>query len=63
MKLKDHEKIYFHKETVSYSLEKRRVDLITITDHSNKTDATEPFIKGLFPDVKNKKASARAHIY
>ena len=43
-KLKDHEEIYFFRELIAYSLEKRRVELLTITDHSNKTDTTEPFI-------------------
>mmetsp|Transcript_27325 Transcript_27325/g.24207 ORF Transcript_27325/g.24207 Transcript_27325/m.24207 type:complete len:306 (+) Transcript_27325:485-1402(+) len=57
------EEIYFHRELVAYSLERRRVDLITITDHTNKTDNTEPFIKGLFPEAKNRKTCVRGKIF
>lgn len=48
--------IYFFRELVTYSLEKRRVELITITDHSNMTNSEEPFIDGLFPESKSKEA-------
>ncbi|CAI2359232.1 unnamed protein product [Moneuplotes crassus] len=62
-KLKDNESIYFFREHVGYSLEKRKVELITITDHSKKTDQTEPFIRRLFPTCKNKKISKRGYIF
>jgi len=61
--LKDSESIYFWKELLSYSIERRKVELITITDHSNITEKREPYIRSLFPEVKNKKVSTRPHIF
>jgi hypothetical protein len=44
------EEIYFHRELLSYSLEERSVELITISGHNGKLEDREDSIKGLFPD-------------
>jgi cytosolic carboxypeptidase protein 5 len=62
-RLKDSEQIYFWREHLAYSIERRKVELITISDHSGKTEAREPYIKSLFPEHKNKKISWRPHIF
>jgi hypothetical protein len=62
-RLKSSEDIYFYRELVTYTLERRRVELITITDHSNMTDSEEPFIRSLFPEAKNRKKSSRPKIF
>ena len=49
--------IYFYRELLTYSLEKRRVELITITDHTNMMKDEEPFIDHLFPESKTKGTS------
>jgi hypothetical protein len=46
----DHKEIYFKRELLTHSIEKRRVDLITITDHHNITSTHEELIPRLFPD-------------
>ena len=47
LKLKESKDIYFYREVAAYSIERRKVELITITDHSQKSDLTEPYIIGL----------------
>ncbi|XP_048386573.1 cytosolic carboxypeptidase-like protein 5 isoform X1 [Stegostoma tigrinum] len=42
--------IYYHREPLCYSLEKRRVDLITITSCDGMTAECEPRLEKLFPD-------------
>ena len=53
-KLTDSPSIYFYRELLAYTIERRRVELLTITDHNNKTEKEEPFMKNLFPEAKNK---------
>ncbi|KAG8321538.1 Cytosolic carboxypeptidase-like protein 5 [Homalodisca vitripennis] len=64
--------IYYHRETVCYSLEGRRVDLLTISSYHNITTNREPRLSHLFPEsdslrpfqFTNKKViflSARVH--
>ncbi|XP_077286255.1 cytosolic carboxypeptidase-like protein 5 isoform X3 [Arctopsyche grandis] len=63
--------IYYCRECVCYSLEKRRVDLLTITSRHGITNQREETLKNLFPEGKerpfkfsNKKVvfiSARVH--
>ncbi|XP_078397628.1 cytosolic carboxypeptidase-like protein 5 isoform X2 [Cetorhinus maximus] len=42
--------IYYHREPLCYSLDKRRVDLITITSCDGMTLECEPRLEKLFPD-------------
>ncbi|XP_045493803.1 cytosolic carboxypeptidase-like protein 5 isoform X3 [Colias croceus] len=63
--------IYYYRECLIYSLEGRRVDLLTITSHHGITTEREDRLKNLFPDnqerpfkFQNKKVifiSARVH--
>eukprot|EP00941_MAST-03F_sp_MAST-3F-sp1_P003593 g3593.t1 len=49
-----HPRIYYHRELLVYSLQGRRVDLITITsDDSRKGNLREPGIDGLFSSCTN----------
>ncbi|KAL0275000.1 UNVERIFIED_CONTAM: hypothetical protein PYX00_002994 [Menopon gallinae] len=52
--------IYYHRETLCYSLEYRNVDLITISSHHNITSEREPRIDKLFPD-ENRPRPFRFH--
>ena len=49
--------IYFHRELLCYSLEGRRVDLITVSSYGGITSEREDRIYRLFPDA----ATERAH--
>ena len=49
--------IYFHRELLCYSLEGRRVDLITVSSCDGITSEREDRIYRLFPDT----ATGRAH--
>uniref|UniRef100_A0A1B6BZZ5 Cytosolic carboxypeptidase-like protein 5 n=1 Tax=Clastoptera arizonana TaxID=38151 RepID=A0A1B6BZZ5_9HEMI len=42
--------IYYHREVVCYSLEGRRIDLLTISSHHNITSVREPRLAHLFPN-------------
>lgn len=42
--------IYFHRELLTYTLESRRVDLITISSHHGITKLREPRLPNLFPE-------------
>ena len=54
-----------------YSLEGRRVDLLTISSLDGRTENREPRLEGLFPDTsiprahcfRGKKASSARHVY
>jgi len=43
--------IFFHRENVCYSLEKRRIDLLTISGPNGILPEREEKLKNLFPDV------------
>ncbi len=47
-KLKD--EVYFHRELLTYSLEDRVVELITITGKNKQLEEKEDSIEGLFPE-------------
>lgn len=49
--------IYYHRELACYSIDKRRIDLITITSCRGMCNEREPRLDNLFPD----KHTARAH--
>lgn len=49
-KYASHPKIYFHRETLAHSIEKRNMELWTISSHYLKTDEHDDLIPGLFPD-------------
>ena len=42
--------IYFHRELLCYSLEKRRVELLTISSYAGISNSREDKLHGLFPD-------------
>jgi len=50
--------IYYHREVLVYSLEGRRVDLITISSHDGISGQEEPRLPGLFPDTSIPRAKA-----
>lgn len=43
--------IYYHREVVCYSLEGRRVELLTISSYHNITTVQEVRLPNLFPDT------------
>lgn len=43
--------IYYHRECLTYSLETRRVDLITISSYHDISGERETRLKNLFPEV------------
>ncbi|XP_047098849.1 cytosolic carboxypeptidase-like protein 5 [Schistocerca piceifrons] len=43
--------IYYHRECVCYSLERRRIDLITISSYHNISLEREPRLRHLFPEI------------
>uniref|UniRef100_A0A0A9YG00 Cytosolic carboxypeptidase-like protein 5 n=1 Tax=Lygus hesperus TaxID=30085 RepID=A0A0A9YG00_LYGHE len=45
------DEVYYHREVLCYTLDRRRVDLITISSHHNITNEREPRFQHLFPDV------------
>ena len=48
--------IYYHREVLCYSLEGRRVDLITISSCDGMVDECESRLAGLFPDTSTPRA-------
>lgn len=44
--------IYYHRELLTYSVEGRRVDLLTISSYHGIQLEREPRLDGLFPDIK-----------
>ncbi|XP_071964054.1 cytosolic carboxypeptidase-like protein 5 isoform X2 [Antedon mediterranea] len=48
--------IYYHRELLCHSLDKLRVDLITITSHHGITNKREPRLTNLFPDIHTPRA-------
>jgi hypothetical protein len=55
--LKGDNEIYFHRELLVHSSELRRVELLTISSHSNKTLQQEKSLPDLFPE-KSKRPRA-----
>jgi hypothetical protein len=54
-KFSKHNDIYFHRELLGESLEKRRVDLITISDRTGITKERDELIPDLFPQTTGDK--------
>ncbi|XP_033113661.1 cytosolic carboxypeptidase-like protein 5 isoform X2 [Anneissia japonica] len=48
--------IYYHRELLCHSIDKLRVDLVTITSHHGITNAREPRLMYLFPDSQTPRA-------
>lgn len=48
--------IYYHREILCYSLEGRRVDLITVSSCDGMVDECEARLTGLFPDASTPRA-------
>lgn len=48
--------VYFHRETLTYSYEGRRQEMVTLSscDGLNENDEHEEYIKGLFPEASGK---------
>jgi hypothetical protein len=53
-KLSESSSIYFHREVLAYSLEGRKVELLTITSHHGKSDEYEDLLPDLFPEHMGK---------
>ncbi len=51
-KLQKHQQIYFCRELLTQTLDKRRVDLLTITSYKDLTFEREGPIDGLFPELR-----------
>ena len=51
----NHPSIYFKRELLTYSVEKRRLDLLTITSNDNMESIQEETIPNLFPDPSNER--------
>ena len=51
-KLQKNQQIYFCRELLTHTLDKRRVDLLTITSYKDVTFEREAPIEGLFPELK-----------
>lgn len=51
--------IYYHRELLCYSLDKLRVDLLTVTSSKGMTDSREEWLPCLFPE----KTVPRAHMF
>ena len=49
-KFKNHKEIYFNRELLGYSLEGRRMELLTITGYDECTEEREEMIPFLFPE-------------
>lgn len=58
----ENDQIYFHREWLIHSLEKRPMELLTITDVSGMIEEEEPFIKHCFP-LHKKEGKARPKIF
>jgi len=44
------DKVYIHRELLTYSMEQRNVELITITGHNDRLEELEEGLPGLFPE-------------
>lgn len=44
--------LYFHREILSYSLENRKIELLTITSPNGASSQTEKILPNLFPEKK-----------
>lgn len=53
--LKNDSEIYFNRELLVHSREQRRVELITISSHTEKSNEREKLLPDLFPDKINKR--------
>jgi len=51
----DHSNIYYRRELLTYSIEKRRIDLLTISSLENMLPEKEQPIDDLFPDLKQER--------
>ena len=54
-KFQNHHYIYFKRELLGYSVEMRRVDLVTISSFENIDSVREDSIPDLFPNKSNKR--------
>ena len=64
MRRQFNEEIYFHRELLTFSLEHRNVELITITSKANVTeDEKEEGIEGLFPEERNEEKDRERFSY
>jgi hypothetical protein len=46
--------IYFYRELLTYSKEKRRIDLVTISSYDNITSLRESKLQNCFPDNRKR---------
>ena len=57
-RLKDvkYDHIYFHRELLGYSVENRRIDLVTLSSKSSITSEKEDLLENCFPDHQGDKS-------
>lgn len=57
-----HSQIYFTRELLNYTLDGRRIDLLTLTTYKDLLFEREPHIEGLFPESKSRPYKAKKPI-
>jgi hypothetical protein len=53
-KFSNHKEIYYYRELIGESVERRRIDLVTISSHDKIMKKREESIEGLFPDKRKR---------
>lgn len=51
-KFRRYDDIYVHREVITYSREKRPMEMLTVTKNTKRKEEKEALIEGLFPEAK-----------